>query len=312
MVETPILFETFARPQYARVVFDAIKKAQPRKLYFYSNKARIEKPDELKNNDEIRSWINEVDWDCELHTFFRKEYVDVYTSLKGAIDWVFSMEPEAIILEDDCVPTQAFFSFCDQMIARYRNDERVWCISGDNYTDFSPEDSDYYFSHYHFMYGWASWRDKWSKIQWENLPIQSLIDTDKLTAIYKTRGQVRYRKNELRRIKDFVNTTHCWDYALGIEMDYHQAVTAHPKEHLVTCIGLFGENSKLSQETMFHKHSKSIEPYYKIERHPDVVSADLQNDYVLYLELKSYMKIYRRVWRRLVAYIHRHLGPIWN
>lgn len=33
----------------------------------------------------------EVDWDCELH-FFREEYVDVYTSVRGAMDWVLIMK----------------------------------------------------------------------------------------------------------------------------------------------------------------------------------------------------------------------------
>lgn len=53
-MDTAVLFETFARPQYARQVFDQIKKAKPKKLYFYSNKARVDRPDEVRNNEEIR------------------------------------------------------------------------------------------------------------------------------------------------------------------------------------------------------------------------------------------------------------------
>ena len=82
-MDTAVLFETFARPQYARQVFDQIKKAKPKKLYFYSNKARVDRPDEVRNNEEIRSWVKEVDWDCELHTFFREEYVDVSSIWSG-------------------------------------------------------------------------------------------------------------------------------------------------------------------------------------------------------------------------------------
>ena len=50
-MDTAVLFETFARPQYARQVFDQIKKAKPKKLYFYSNKARVDRPDEVRNNE---------------------------------------------------------------------------------------------------------------------------------------------------------------------------------------------------------------------------------------------------------------------
>lgn len=83
-MDTAVLFETFARPQYARQVFDQIKKAKPKKLYFYSNKARVDRPDEVRNNEEIRSWVKEIDWDCELHTFFVKSmwmYIHPYKVL---------------------------------------------------------------------------------------------------------------------------------------------------------------------------------------------------------------------------------------
>ena len=128
MVQTPVLFETFVRIDYARKVWDAIKTAQPKKLYFYSNKGRKDIEGEIEKNDEIRSWIKEIDWDCDLHTWFRDECVNQYISLKGAMDWVFSNEEQAIVLEDDCVPSLAFFSYCDQLLEKFKNDKRVWLI----------------------------------------------------------------------------------------------------------------------------------------------------------------------------------------
>lgn len=47
MVNTPVLFETFVRVDYARQVWEAIKVAQPKTLYFYSNKGRPEKEGEV-------------------------------------------------------------------------------------------------------------------------------------------------------------------------------------------------------------------------------------------------------------------------
>ena len=57
MVETPVLFITFARPDYARQTWDGIKAAKPQTLYFYSNKGRQEKEGEMEKNDEIRSFM---------------------------------------------------------------------------------------------------------------------------------------------------------------------------------------------------------------------------------------------------------------
>lgn len=307
MVNTPILFETFARPHYARKVFDVIKANKPKKLYFYSNKARADRPEEIRNNEEIRSWVKEVDWDCELHTFFREEYAEIYSSLKGAIDWVFSCEPEAIILEDDCVPTPAFFSFCDQMIEKYRDNEKVWCISGDNYVDYVPQNADYFFSQYHLMFGWASWRSRWEQIRWDSLPIDELLRSDHFDNLYKTQREAKYRRKELNHVKKFVRETHCWDYAIGIEMDFRQTLTVHPKEHLVTCIGLFGTHSFVSQETMFHKRSICNDELYVINRHPNVVAADFDYDYQYFVKLENHMRPYNRIKRRLKAILSKYL-----
>lgn len=303
MVQTPVLFETFIRVDYARQVWDAIKAAQPKKLYFYSNKGRAEGEGEIERNNEIRSWVKEIDWECELHTFFRDECVDIYTSLKGALDWVFSSEPEAIVLEDDCVPTPAFFSFCDQMIEKYRDEKRVWCISGDNYMNYQPNDEDYFFSQYHFMYGWASWSDRWKQIQWGNLPIDEMIKENVSFEIYSSKKEARFRNKEIMRVKGFVNSRNCWDYAFGITIDYNKGVTVQPKYHLVTCVGLFGTHSKVSKKTMFHIKADSPSDVYVINKHPKDIEADKEYDHSLFVRLERYMRLYNRVYRRLYTKI---------
>lgn len=165
MVSTPVLFITFARPEYASQSFAAIKKAQPKKLYFYSNKARDDRPDEVKRNEEVRSYIKQIDWDCEVVTWFRDEYVDIYTSLWGAIDWLFDNEEKGIVLEEDCVASLAFFDYCDNMLELYKNDERISIISGNNRTpQFNPKGVDCFLSRQADIYGWASWKKWWVDI----------------------------------------------------------------------------------------------------------------------------------------------------
>ena len=39
--------------------------------------------------------------------------------------WVFEKEEQAIILEDDCIPNLDFFRYCDEMLEKYKDDERA-------------------------------------------------------------------------------------------------------------------------------------------------------------------------------------------
>lgn len=276
MVNTPVLFETFIRDDYARQVFDIIKKAQPRKLYFYSNKGR-DKGDEIERNNKIRSWVNEIDWECELHTFFRDECVDIYTSLKGAIDWVFENEESAIILEDDVVPTLAFFDFCDQMIEKFKNDRRVWYVSGDNFRNLNPSGYDYIFSHSHWMYGWATWRDRWLSVPWDNPKIDEFVKSGNYMQLYKTRQQGKHRKKRLLELKDFVTRTKCWDYLFGIAADEKNSCGVFPSQHLITNIGLVGTHSK--KKIFTNVKSSYIFDHYSINKEPPFVFADIEYDY---------------------------------
>ncbi len=303
MVNTPVLFETFVRVDYARQVWEAIKTAQPKKLYFYSNKGRKDKEGEIERNNEIRSWVKEIDWDCELHTFFRDECVDIYTSLKGALDWVFTSEPEAIVLEDDCVPTPAFFSFCDQMIEKYRDNKKVWCISGDNFLGYKPKDADFFFSQYHFMFGWASWSDRWKQITWDTLDIDTFYEKKIADGLYKTKKQARNRNKELVFLKKKVEDTKCWDYAFGYIIDFNKGVTVHPNEHLVTSVGLFGTHAKNVVKTMFHVKANPSGDVYEISSWPEMIEPDKEFDYIFFKKFEKY----KSFWSRLCRFVLRKI-----
>lgn len=299
MVNTPVLFETFVRDDLARQVFDAIKIAQPRKLYFYSNKGR-DKNNEIERNERIRSWVKEIDWECELHTFFRDECVDVYTSLKGAVDWVFENEESAIILEDDIIPTLAFFDFCDQMIGKFKNDRRVWYVSGDNFNDLNPSGYDYIFSRYHWMYGWATWKDRWLSIPWNNPRIDEFVKSGFCRIQYKVNVQGARRENQLLNIKDFVIKTKCWDYLFGLAADQNNSCGVFPKQHLITNIGLSGTHHKKSIKTFVNNEASYKGNRYIIEKEPPFVFADIEYDYLCFKMRFTLRKRFRLFVRKII------------
>lgn len=165
MVENPVLFITFCRPEYARRSWEAIKRAQPRTLYFYSNKAREDRPDEVKRNEEVRAFVKEIDWECNLKKFFREEYVDIYTSLWGAMDWLFTNEETGIVLEEDCVASEIFFTYCDNMLKLHKDNKRISIISSNNRTpQFNPKNEDSFLTKFVGIYGWATWSDRWKRL----------------------------------------------------------------------------------------------------------------------------------------------------
>ena len=156
---TPVLFLIFNRPEATEQVFSAIKKAQPTLLYIAADGPRSDYSNEADNCELARSIATNVDWDCEVKTLFRDQNLGCRLAVSQAIDWFFEQEPEGIILEDDCVPEDNFFRFCQELLELYRNENEVGAICGfySNEQVYKPENS-YFFSRYLRVWGWAGWR----------------------------------------------------------------------------------------------------------------------------------------------------------
>ncbi|WNH08612.1 hypothetical protein [Thalassobellus suaedae] len=69
-LNTPVLFLVFNRLGTTQQVFEAIKKAQPPRLYLASDGARIDKKGEVEKVQSIRDYlISKIDWKCEVKNF---------------------------------------------------------------------------------------------------------------------------------------------------------------------------------------------------------------------------------------------------
>jgi hypothetical protein len=159
---TPVAFIIFNRPETTEQVFNEIAKAQPPKLLVVGDGPRASRPGEAERVAITRAIIGRVNWPCEVLVNFSETNLGCKIRVSSGLDWVFENVPEAIILEDDCIPDPSFFRFCQELLDRYRTDTRVGMISGDNFQLGRSYNRDsYYFSKYLHIWGWATWRDRW-------------------------------------------------------------------------------------------------------------------------------------------------------
>jgi hypothetical protein len=160
---TPVLFLIFRQPEVTRRVFEQIRAAKPTKLYVAADGPRANRLDDIADCEATRAVVANIDWNCELHTRFLPSNLGLKRAVSSALDWFFEAEEEGIILEYDCLPDPSFFPYCETMLERYRNDDRVFSITGNNIqADIQRGDGDYYFSRFTAVWGWASWRRSWS------------------------------------------------------------------------------------------------------------------------------------------------------
>lgn len=238
---TPILFIIFNRPDTTKRVFNEIRKAKPTKLFIAADGPRENIPGEMKKCRAARDVINQVDWNCEIH----KNYSDVNLGCKvrpsSGIDWLFENVEQGIILEDDCLPHSTFFRFCQELLKKYRDDQRVMVISGDNFlfgqrrTNYS-----YYFSRYIHTWGWASWRRTW-KLYDVNMSLWPEVrDHGWLADILEGEKAVRYWRGIFERV--YQGKIDTWDYQLWFACWIQNGLSILPTENLISNIG-FGSGA---------------------------------------------------------------------
>lgn len=255
MVETPVLYITFARPEYASQSFAAIKKAQPKKLYFYSNKARTDRPDEVARNEEVRSYVKQIDWDCEVKTWFREDYVDVYTSLWGAIDWLFDNEEKGIIIEEDVVASLTFYSFVDQIIDKYKDDPKAWMISGNNCTpQYNPGNLSYWGTRYTHIFGWASWASRWKNIDRKMTGWPQLKVSKEYKKYWNNNMAALLQKLYYDRVYRNYEHYNPWDFVFSYNMVKNNSYCIVPSFNLVADVGVSGVH-----------HSQKVKSVYQIK-----------------------------------------------
>ncbi len=163
-MKTAVAFIVFKRPAVTCQVLAAIRTAQPPMLFVIADGPRAGKMEEADKCIQVRRVIEEgVDWPCEVVKIYADKNLGCARRVSSGLDEVFRRVEEAIILEDDCLPHPTFFPFCETLLERYRDDERVAQIAGCNFfpESFKAVTESYCFSRYPHCWGWATWRRAW-------------------------------------------------------------------------------------------------------------------------------------------------------
>jgi len=240
-LSTPVAFIIFNRPDTTARVFAEIAKAKPPKLLVIADGPRANRVGEAERVAETRAIIEQVDWDCEVLTNFSASNLGCRNRVSSGIDWVFEQVPEAIILEDDCLPDPTFFRFCEEMLERYRDNERVAMISGDNFLFGSAEIVDsYYFSRYNHIWGWASWRRAWRRYDRNASQWPSFLQENRLEKLFRDGAERRYWRAAFEGVHSGRIDT--WDYQWVLTAFVYEMVSIMPERNLISNIG-FGEGA---------------------------------------------------------------------
>jgi len=272
-LNTPILFIIFNRPDLTQKVFDEIKKVQPKQLFVASDGPRNE-TDRLKV-EKTREIIKQVDWDCQVKTNFSEKNLGCKLGVSSGINWFFKNVKQGIILEDDCLPSQSFFWFCEELLEKYKEDLRIGSISGSNpYDKKTISEKDYFFSKYNRIWGWATWKNRWEYND-VNINFWPKIKSKSLHYSFLNKDEIiLWEKNWDKAYNKSINT---WDYQWFLCRSLHFPYTIISTKNQISNIG-FGATATHTKKIDSNRADIARHEISFPLAHPDIVCSDYKND----------------------------------
>lgn len=296
MLQTPILFIVFNRMDTAQQVFNTIRKAQPQKLYIACDGARSHIIGEKEKCIQTRSIIQQVDWPCELHTNFLEQNEGPSKAPYRFIKWFFDQEERGIILEHDCLPQPDFFTYCEILLDKYKDNKQIGSISGPNFVPVPNAINSYTFTIYNHIWGWATWKrtidlytldlSDFSKKEFNNL-LNEYFDTQKEKSYWKTIFH-QIKKGEILT----------WDYYLTFCLWKHHIYSISPNQNLVSNIG-FGAgavNTTNRHSPLANRQTYPIMPL-EFNNEPIIRNKAEEKEYfnTIIMEGKSTFRLYTKL-----------------
>ncbi len=159
-----VLLIFFARPGTLREVFARVKAARPARLFLACDGPREGNVADLQRTEECKAIVSDIDWECEVHTYYSDVNKGCGRGPSDAISWAFTYTDKLVILEDDCVADPSLFPYMEEMLKKYEQDERVGFISGFNhFKDWDCGGSSYCYTKTAATLGWGTWKRVWQQ-----------------------------------------------------------------------------------------------------------------------------------------------------
>ena len=163
MTLSPIILFVYNRPWHTQQTVEALQKNELTKkseLFIYSE---APKNDAIKKSvDEVRAYIKTINGFKKVTIIEREKNWGLADSIIDGVTNIVNRYGKIIVLEDDLVTSPYFLKFMNEALEFYKDEKKVWHISGWNYPIENDGLEDTFLWRAMNCWGWATWSDRWS------------------------------------------------------------------------------------------------------------------------------------------------------
>ena len=182
----PVVIFVYARPDHTKKTIESLAKnyfADETEVYIYSDASKNKKT--LQQVELVREYIKSLPQRNifkSVKIFKAKLNKGLANSVISGVTEIIEQYGKVIVVEDDLIFSPDFLQYMNKALNYYEGYNNIWSISGYTFKIKIPKDykNDIYLSYRGCSWGWATWKDRWEKVDWDVLDYQNFKNNKEL------------------------------------------------------------------------------------------------------------------------------------
>lgn len=301
LIETPVFLTFFVRYQTLERVFEVIKEVRPKTLFLVGDGPRPGRKDDIQNISKCKEILETIDWDCDVHRYYAENNRGILLNSYEGQKRAFQIVDRLICLEDDMLPTKSFFYFCEELLEKYKDDQRIQCICGMNLMEiYDKPNSDYFFARHITSGALATWKRTFYERDFKNdyledpYALQTLVGN--LPRGFKKSWLRRAKKEREEHLED--GKPKSGELAFNMNHYLYHKMDITPTKNMVVSIGVMRNSAHAVED--IRMMPKSVRQIHQLNTY----------DYQFPLNHPKYMvcdQLYEKMCRRRLAAGHPYI-----
>jgi len=212
----PIALFVFNRPEHTKTTIESLKKNQlaaESELFVFSDGPRNKKDE--ADVKAVRTLIDSLNGFKRITIHKKTANCGLAGSVIAGVSEVIQQYGKVIAIEDDLQFSSHFLNYMNEALIRYENDHRVFSIGGYSPPLEMPQgyEEDSYLSYRCCTWGWATWQDRWEKVDWNVKDFPTFINDQSLVERFNRGGDDMTPILKLQMDGKISSWGIRWDYA---------------------------------------------------------------------------------------------------
>lgn len=279
-------------------------QAKESEIYIFSDGPR-NKTDN-KKVEEIRTYISTLNGFKKINFILRPGHLGLANSVISGVSDIINKYKKVIVVEDDLVTTPNFLTFMNQALDTYKNDKKIFSITGFTYPILIPKtyNEEVYLGYRASSWGWGTWRDRWSIVDWKIKDYEQFITDEDAKDKFARGGEDLFAMLDYQ-MKGYIDS---WAIRWCYAHYKHDAYCLNPTVSKVKNIGLDRSGThktKLNLEVILDVSGSES---FNLPKHA-VPNEEILRNFSLYFKKSTKIKILDKL-KELVFYYLKRLNKI--